>query len=40
MNILCGRRRALLVLALAAAGATMLTSPLVSSYAVQGSKVG
>ena len=40
MSIPRDRRRAALVLALAAAGATMLASPLVSSYAVRGSKVG
>ena len=40
MSILRNRRRAALVVALVAAGATMLASPLVSSYAVQGSKVG
>ena len=33
MSILRGRRRAALILALVAAGATMLASPLVSSYA-------
>jgi hypothetical protein len=40
MSILRGRRCAALVPAVVAAGAAMLASPLVSSYAVHGSKVG